>query len=109
MVLIASTERAKLRSSTGEKTVSFLTKEKHMINLGVIDILLLLLLLTMYAYATRRHNILAFYVTLVIVLLIEIERLVPGTLNAIGDGIRGIDAFNERLPHVQISPIITIK
>ena len=79
-----------------------------MINLGVIDILLLLLLLSVFFYSTRKHELLPFYVVLVLVALIEIERLVPGTMKVIGDAIRGIDAINATLPHVSISPIVTI-
>lgn len=79
-----------------------------MLNLGVIDILLLVLLLSVFFYSARRHELFPFYVTLVIVALIEIERLIPGTLNLIGNVIRGIDAVNATLPHISIQPIVTI-
>ena len=52
---------------------------------------------------------LAFYVVLVLIILIELERLLPGLLTAAGNTIHGIDAFNQQLPHVEISPVITIK
>ncbi len=80
-----------------------------MINLGVVDIVLLVLLVSVAFYARRRRDMLIFYVALVVVVLIEVERLVPGTLKTLGDGIRGIDAVNATLPHVEISPIIVIK
>lgn len=80
-----------------------------MINLGVIDVLLLLVLVGMLFQALRTRNLLPFFITLFIILLIELERFVPGTMAALGNGIRSIDAMNENLPHIQISPIITIK
>jgi hypothetical protein len=80
-----------------------------MINLGVIDVLLLLFLAGMLFRALRTHNLLPFFIALTIILLIELERLIPGTMTALGNGIHTIDAFNEQLPHIEISPIITIK
>ncbi len=80
-----------------------------MINLGVIDILFLLILIGAFVYASRRHNRLVFYVVLVLVVLIELERLVPGMLTVAGNAIHGIDDFNRQMPHVEISPVVTIK
>jgi hypothetical protein len=80
-----------------------------MINLGFIDVLLLLVLVGTLFRALRTHNLLTFFIALFIILLIELERLVPGTMAALGNGIHTIDAFNEQLPHIEISPIITIK
>jgi hypothetical protein len=80
-----------------------------MINLGVIDILLLLVLLVTLALSIQRRRMAPFYVALALILLIEVERLFPGTMAAIGDGIHQIDVFNQRLPHIQIKPIITIQ
>lgn len=80
-----------------------------MINLGLIDILLLVILLAVLGYASRKHQMLPFYVVLVIVLMIELERLVPGTMKVLGDAIRGIDAVNAGLPHLSIQPIITVQ
>jgi len=80
-----------------------------MINLGFIDVLLLVLLLLTFWRAIRTHNLLPFIISLIIVLLIELERLVPGTMAFMGNAIRTIDLVNEQLPHIQISPIITIK
>ena len=80
-----------------------------MINLGVIDILLIAVLISMYFYARRQHEMLIFYAALVLIALIEVERLIPGTLKVIGEGIRGIDTINAGLPHIEISPIVNIK
>ncbi len=80
-----------------------------MINLGVIDILFLLILIAAFVFASRRHNMVIFYTVLVLVILIELERLVPGMLTAAGNAVHGIDTFNQQLPHVEISPVITIK
>ena len=80
-----------------------------MINLGVIDIFLLLVLLAILGYSSRQRDRMPFYVALVLFLIIELERLVPGTLKTIGDGIHSIDAANASLPHVEIQPIITIQ
>ena len=80
-----------------------------MINLGLIDVFMLVLLVLMYVYSARRRAMLPFYVTLVLLVLIELERLVPGVLTAMGNAVHGIDAVNAQLPHIQISPIVTIK
>ncbi len=79
-----------------------------MINLGVLDILLIVLLIVTYVYGLRRRARWLFYLTLAIVLLIELERLAPGVMASIGNAIHGIDAFNATLPHLEICPIITI-
>lgn len=80
-----------------------------MISLGLIDIVLVLLLVGVFVNSSRRRAMLPFYVVLVLVVLIEIERLAPGVLAAAGSAIHGIDAVNKQLPHVEISPIVTIK
>ncbi len=79
-----------------------------MINLGLIDLLLLVILFVSFVFAIRRRTWLAFAIILVIILFIELERLLPGTMTAIGNAIHSIDALNAQLPHVQIQPIITI-
>jgi hypothetical protein len=79
-----------------------------MINLGLIDLLLLVILFASFVYALRRHSWLTFSIILIIIFLIELERLLPGTMNAIGNAIHAIDVVNAQLPHVQIQPIITI-
>lgn len=79
-----------------------------MINLGVLDILLILLVIVAYVYGLRRNAKWLFYTALVIVVLIELERLVPGVMASMGNAVHGIDAFNATLPHLEIRPIITI-
>jgi len=80
-----------------------------MINLGLIDLLLLVVLFVSFVYALRARNLLPFSVILILILLIELERLVPGTMTALGKAIHTIDLVNAQLPHIQIQPIITIK
>ena len=80
-----------------------------MINLGVVDILLILLLIVTYVYGLRRHAKWLFYLTLAVVLLIEMERLFPGAMASVGNAVHGIDTFNATLPHVEIRPIVTIR
>ncbi|MDE3088480.1 MAG: hypothetical protein KGJ80_03730 [Chloroflexota bacterium] len=80
-----------------------------MINLGLIDVFMLVLLVLMYVYSARRRVMMPFYVTLVLLALIELERLVPGVLAYLGNAVHGIDAANAQLPHIEISPIVTIK
>ncbi|HEX7974577.1 MAG TPA: hypothetical protein VF498_09230 [Anaerolineales bacterium] len=70
--------------------------------------LLLVVLIVSFVYALRGRNLIQFAIVLVIVLLIEFERLVPGTMTAIGNVIHTIDVVNAQLPHVQIQPIVTI-
>lgn len=80
-----------------------------MINLGLIDLLLLVVLFLSFLYALRGRNLLPFSAMLIIVLLVEVERLVPGTMTALGKGIHNIDAVNAQLPHIRILPIVTIQ
>ena len=80
-----------------------------MIDLGLIDIFMLVLLVLAYVFSTRRRMIWPFYVALVLLVLIELERLVPGLLTALGTAVHGIDGVNAQLPHVEIAPIVTIK
>jgi hypothetical protein len=78
-----------------------------MITLGVVDIILLIVLLILIYFSTRRRS-LPFYVAIAVIGLITLERLVPGTMAGLGNGIRSLDAINSALPHVQIQPIIRI-
>ncbi len=80
-----------------------------MINLGLIDVLLLGLLVISFVYAIRARNLLVFAVVLVIVFLIELERMVPGTIVSMDKAIHAIDQVNAQLPHIQIQPTISIK
>jgi hypothetical protein len=83
-------------------------EENPMINLGLIDLLILVVLIVTFMYALRGRRLLLFSVLLIIVLFIELERLAPGTMTAIGNAIHTIDAVNAQLPHVQIRPIVTV-
>ena len=80
-----------------------------MINLGLIDLLLIILLLVTFFSGLRTHSMLPFALTLALVVLIEMERFAPGSLTAMQSAIRGIDSINEQLPHIQISPIVVIR
>jgi hypothetical protein len=80
-----------------------------MINLGLIDILLIVVLVVTLILSIKRRRMSYFFLTLFIFVIIGIERLAPGTLAAIGEGIRKIDLVNEQLPHVEIAPIITVR
>jgi hypothetical protein len=79
------------------------------INLGFIDILLLALLIIALFYSLRARFMWPFLIMLIIVIVIQLERLLPGTLAAIGLAIHQIDVINEQMPHVRIAPIITIE
>jgi hypothetical protein len=79
------------------------------INLGVFDIVLLVLLVIALAYARRRREMMFFYFILALLVVIEVERLAPGSLRLAGEAIRGINAINAGLPHLEIQPIITIR
>ncbi len=80
-----------------------------MINLGLIDLLLLVILVAAFFYALRRRGWLTFAIVLIVILLIQLERLAPGTMTALGDAVHAIDKVNAQLPHVQIQPIITVQ
>ena len=80
-----------------------------MISLGLIDLLLMVVLLVTLFSAIRTHTVLPFAIVLTFVLLIELERFAPGSLTAMQSAIRDIDTINEQLPHIQISPIVTIQ
>ncbi len=80
-----------------------------MINLGLIDLLILVILFVSFMYMLRRRAILQFAIVLVVVILIEMERLAPGAMTGIGNAIHAIDAVNAQLPHIQIQPVVTIQ
>ena len=80
-----------------------------MISIGLIDLLLIIILLVTFIGALRARTILPFAIVLVIVTLIELERFAPGSFIAMQSAIRGIDSINNQLPHIQVSPIVTIR
>jgi hypothetical protein len=80
-----------------------------MISLGLIDLLLIVILLVTFFSAVRTHTYLPFAIVFVLVVLVELERFAPGSFTAMQTAIRNIDSINEQLPHIQISPIVTIQ
>jgi hypothetical protein len=80
-----------------------------MINLGLIDVLLIIVLLLTFIRALRSRSLLLFAVVFVLVCLIELGRFAPGSFTAMQTVVRGIDSINKQLPHIQISPTVTIK
>ncbi len=80
-----------------------------MITLGIVDIVLIVLFL-MAAYAGyRRRGTAVSILVAVLLVFVLIERIAPGTLTRIGDGIHQIDLVNSNGPHVTIDPIIRIE
>ncbi len=77
-----------------------------MINLGFVDLILIVLFVVMIYYAARRGG--RGLAVLIAVLLVAVifERLVPGMLASIGNVIRGIDQLNAVGPHLEIQPIV---
>jgi|PlaIllAssembly_1097288.scaffolds.fasta_scaffold1362422_1 hypothetical protein len=80
-----------------------------MISFGLIDLLLIVILLVTFYSSLRSHTMLPFAITLALVFLIEMERFAPGSLTAMQSAIHSIDSINEQLPHIQVSPIVTIQ
>jgi hypothetical protein len=80
-----------------------------MISFGLVDLLIILLLLATFLAGLRSRTMLPFAILLVFSLLIEMERFAPGSLNSAQSAIRSIDSINEQLPHLQISPVVTIQ
>ncbi len=80
-----------------------------MISLGIVDIALLVVLIIAAVIGARTHQMVRFWIVLVIVLIILAERFAPGTLAAIGNAIHGIDRVNALAPHININPVITIQ
>ena len=76
-----------------------------MINLGLIDLLLVVVLFISFVRAIRTRNLLTFSLILIIIVLIEIERLSPGITTALNKSIHTIDLVNAQLPHIQIQPV----
>jgi len=80
-----------------------------MINLGLIDLLLIILLLATFYNAIRRRAILPFAIVLLFVFLIELGRFSPSSFNTLQGMAQSIDSINKQLPHIQISPVVTIQ
>ncbi len=80
-----------------------------MISLGLFDIFIFVILLGIALFSMRHRLYGRFYIALALVIIFLIERLVPGTLSAIGNAIHSIDRFNDLGPHLTINPIITFR
>lgn len=77
-----------------------------MINLGVIDLILVVLFVLMIYLAARRGGLGLAVLIAVLLVAIILERLVPGVLAGIGSAIRGIDQLNTIGPHLEIQPVV---
>ncbi len=77
-----------------------------MINLGIVELVLLLfLLLAIFLAVKGRGTGVSILVALVLVAVLS-ERLAPGTLASLGNEIRGIDRIDFAGPHLSIQPIV---
>ncbi len=77
-----------------------------MITLGVVDLILILLFIFMIYNISRRRGLGLSILIAVILLVVILERLEPGTMTSIGLAIRGLDQVNAVGPHIQFQPII---
>ena len=80
-----------------------------MINLGIVDLILILLFVLMVYLSLRRRGLGVSILIAVLLLAVILERLVPGTLASIGNAIRGIDQVNVAGPHLAIQPIVSFQ
>jgi hypothetical protein len=76
-----------------------------MINLGIVDLILIVLFVLMIYFSFRRHRLGLTILIAVLLFVVLVERLAPGTLASIGTAIGGIDQVNAAGPHLQIQPI----
>ena len=80
-----------------------------MISIGIVDLVIAVLLILIAIVAVRRRLYTRLYLVLAILLVFMVERLVPGTLNALGNAVHSIDRINDLGPHLTINPIISFK
>jgi diacylglycerol kinase len=80
-----------------------------MISIGIVDLVIAVILLIIATVAVRRRLYTRLYLVLAILLVFMVERLVPGTLNALGNAVHSIDRINDLGPHLTINPIISFK
>ncbi len=80
-----------------------------MINLGIVDLILIVLFVLMIYSAFRRRGLALTILIAVLLLVVIVERLAPGTLASIGTAIGGIDQVNAAGPHLEIQPIVTLQ
>ncbi len=77
-----------------------------MISLGIVDILLILLFAAaLYMSFQRRATAFSMLIAVLLVFVL-LERVAPGALTQIGDGIHNIDRINNSGPHITIDPIV---
>jgi hypothetical protein len=77
-----------------------------MINLGIVDLVLIVLFALMIYSSFRRRGLGLTLLLAVLLLVVLVERLVPGTLASLGTAIGGIDQVNAAGPHLEIQPIV---
>lgn len=80
-----------------------------MINLGIVDLILIVLFVLMIYFSFRRRSLGLTVLIAILLLVVIVERLAPGTLASIGTAISGIDQVNAAGPHLEIQPIIHFK
>ncbi len=80
-----------------------------MINLGIVDLVLIVLFVVMIYSSFRRRGLGLTILIAVLLLVVIVERLAPGTLASIGTVIGGIDQVNAAGPHLEIQPIVTFQ
>lgn len=77
-----------------------------MISIGIIDLILIFLFVLMLFLSLRRRGLGLSILFAVLLFVVIVERLVPGTLASLGNAVRGIDQVNAAGPHLEIQPII---
>lgn len=77
-----------------------------MINLGILDLILIVLFILMIYLSFRRRGLGITILIATLLLVVIVERLAPGTLASIGTAIGGIDQLSAAGPHLEIQPII---
>ncbi len=77
-----------------------------MISLGIVDLILILLFVLMIYLSSRRRGRELSIALAVLLFVVILERVVPGTLASLGAAIRGLDQVNATGPHLQFQPII---
>ena len=80
-----------------------------MINLGIVELILIVLFVLMIYFSFRRRGLGLTILIAVLLFVVLVERLAPGTLAGIGTAIGGIDQVNAAGPHLQIEPIVHLQ
>ena len=77
-----------------------------MINLGILDLILIVLFVLMVYFSFRRRALGLSILIAILLFVLIVERLAPGALASIGTAISGIDQINAAGPHLEIQPIV---